>query len=142
MIRISGISGEIAKFDLSDVTLWEIATMVRRKFGIPRCEQQYYRECEQVAKVMQIQGGMELTMVRCPVTCSGCGKAQRKRKYKVCGGCMDACYCSEVCQKGHWNCHKKKCVGKMHEHKYKKVYPNGPRDNNEYDLVCECGRIA
>ena len=91
---------------------------------------------------MQIQGEMTLTLVRCPVTCSGCGRTQKKHKYKVCGGCLDVCYCSEGCQKGHWNCHKQKCMGKKHEHKYKKVYPNGMRDNNEYDLVCECGHVA
>jgi len=139
MIHISGISGEITRFDVSDITLWEIATMVRHKFGIPRCEQNYYRGDEPLSKSMKIQGEIQLTMIRCRVTCAGCGKSQKKRKYKLCGGCMDVCYCSTSCQRGHWKCHKKKCV--KHEHKYVKVFPNGPRDNNEYDLVCECGSV-
>ena len=139
MIRIFGISGEIARFDASDVTLWEMSAMVKCKLGIPRSEQKYYRENEPLMKSMKIQGSVDLTMVRCEVNCAACGKYQKKRKYQVCGECMDASYCSERCQKEDWTLHKKSCI--KHEHKYKKTFPNGMRDNTEYDLVCECGSV-
>jgi hypothetical protein len=147
MISISGISGEITKFDVSDATLWEIATKVKRELGIPKGEQKYYRGCELLSKSMRIQGPVEITMIRSPVNCGGCGRARKSGEYRLCGKCLDVCYCDEICQRQNWNCHKMTCMGKKireldHEHKYKKVYPNGQRDNNEYDLVCDCGHVV
>ena len=127
--------------------LWDVAKKVKRDFGIPRGEQIYYQGNDQMSKSTQVQGAIDITMVRVQVSCSGCGKKQRK--YRVCGHCLDAHYCDETCQRGHWKCHKKMCRAVQeeqsveHEHDYKKVFPNGPRDNNEFDLVCNiCGHIA
>ena len=146
MIRISGISSEIMEVDVGGLTVWEIATKVKRNFGIPRREQKYYRGYTALSMSIYIQGPVELTMVRSPAICGGCGRTEKNRRYKMCSNCLDTCYCSHVCQTGHWGCHKMKCRGKKkqkvnHEHKYVKVFPNGPRDNNEYDLVCECGSV-
>ena len=149
MIRISGISGEIMQTNDYEGTLWEIAKKVKREYDIPTGEQKYYHGYEFLSKSMTIKGPMDLTMVRSNVVCGGCGRTQKKRKYKVCSHCFDTCYCSASCQKTHWNCHKQICTRKTkatvdvtHEHRYKRVYPHGPRDNNEYDLVCECGHVA
>ena len=43
MIRVSGPSGEMAKFNKSTMKLLDIATKVKKDFGIPRGEQMYYQ---------------------------------------------------------------------------------------------------
>jgi len=78
MIRISGISGEIMQFDVGGLTVWEIATKVKRDFGIPRREQKYYHGYTPLSMSMYIQGPVELTMVRSPVICGGCGRTEQK----------------------------------------------------------------
>ena len=139
MIRISGISGELIRFDANDVTLFEIATMVRRNLGIPQSEQKYYHGDKLLPKATKIQASVDLTMLRCQVSCEVCGDYQTKRKYQSCAKCSDIFYCSDSCQREDWQTHKKKCI--KHEHKYNKVFPNGMRDNHEYDLVCDCGHV-
>ena len=148
MIRICGLSGLMASFDESEMPLWDIATKVKQKFGIPRGEQQHYHGYTKLSKSILVQGPIEITMVRVRVKCAGCGGKQRKRKYQACR-CHDAYYCSSACQRQHWKYHKLECKASKArtnedcEHDYKKVYPSGPRDNNEYDLVCKkCGRRA
>ena len=149
MIRIIGLSGTMASFS-GAMQLWDIATKVKHELGIPRGEQLYYHGYKKLSKSMLIQGPIDLTMVRVRVKCAaGCGKNQRKRKYQACGSCRDVYYCNESCQSEHWKCHKKTCQAVQkeqrveHEHDYKKVFPIGPRDNNQFDLVCNvCGHVA
>ena len=146
MIRVCGPSGEMARFDGREMQLWDIATKVKKEFGIPRGEQIYYHRNDQLSKSMPVQGPIEITMVRVRVKCAGCGRNQRKRKYQACR-CRDAHYCGSGCQCEHWKYHKSDCkalqtqkteaVQQDCEHDYTKVFPSGPRDNNEYDLVCK-----
>ena len=137
MICISGLSDTMTSFDESEMQVWDIATKVKHEFGIPRGEQSYYHGYKNLSKSMLVQSPIELTMLRIRVKCAGCGKTQRKRKYQVCR-CRDAYYCSSACQYQHWKYHKSDCKASKTqkvedcEHEYKKVFPSGLRDNNEY----------
>ena len=154
MIRISGLSGEMASFNITKaMQLWDVATKVKKEFGIPRGEQVYYQGYEKMSKAMFLKGPIDVTMMRVRVKCTGCGRKQQKRKYQACGRCRDAHYCCSECQRQHWKYHKADCkasktqkdeaVQNECEHDYTKSFPSGARDNNEYDLVCKkCGHTA
>ena len=152
MIRVYDMSGHLLCSDTCPVKLWDMATNIKRKFGFSRGEQTFVNGDEILSKSTTLTNAMEITLVRSDVVkCSGCGKIQRKRKLKCCGICLDAYYCNESCQKGHWKCRQNTCASGVknkpedvdHEHDYQKIFPNGPRDNNEFDLICKiCGHIA
>ena len=149
MIRVYDTSGNLLSSDTQDALLWDVTSKIKRSHGIPRGEQTYVIGEETLSKSSTLTGPMEITLVQARIRCSGCGKAQQKRKYQTCGNCRDAYYCNKSCQSEHWKCHKKMCRAAQkeerveHEHDYKRVFPNGPRDNNEFDLVCNvCGHVA
>lgn len=41
--------------------------------------------------------------------CHGCGGLPANGGLKACSGCKEAAYCSQSCQKAHWNIHKPAC---------------------------------
>jgi len=151
LAQMISITSEIAKIEVREPTkLWDIASKVKRERNIPRGEQTYYYKGNKVSKSTMIKGPMEFTLVRSQLVCGACGNAQMSEKFKACGNCLDVYYCTEICQKHDWKCHKAECQKTIkkrtaettHEHQYKKRCVSGPRDNNEYDYVCDCGHIA
>ena len=119
MIRICGLSGLMASFDESEMPLWDIATKVKQEIGIPRGEQQYYHGYTKLSKAILVQGPIEITMVCVRVKCAGCGRKQRKRKYKSCC-CLDVHYCGSECQQKQWKSHKLECKasGDLKSHQF------------------------
>ena len=152
MIRVFHSSTVIASFD-GDILLWDAAAQIKSTHGIPKGEQTYYDEAHNaISKSMVLCGAMDVTMRRSTVTCGGCGQEQTTTKYKICSGCRDVLYCGEGYQHEHWKIHKLTCKHGTRKrnsdeplcqvHKYRKVFPEGLRDNNEFDLVCSvCGYI-
>ena len=49
--------------------------------------------------------------------CWGCGKEYdlSEPRLWVCGGCGDARYCDEACQRAHWPAHERQCLQTWHE---------------------------
>ena len=146
MIRINGLSCEMMMIDIETVALWDIAKQVKEDFGTPVSEQIYYNGTSQISKSSQIEAQAVLTMVRVQVECYNCGR--KLDKHPLCAQCLDANYCDETCQREDWKTHRKVCKRMKkeepddHEHNYIKVFPNGMRDNNEFDLKCTiCGKI-
>jgi hypothetical protein len=102
MIRVLGLSGEIARYDLGEMRLWDIATKVKREKGISRGDQVYFNGTTKLSKSTRL-GQMDITMVCMPVACGGCGRPRGKRKYRICGKCRDEYYCDEACQRGRFS---------------------------------------
>ena len=145
MIRINGLAGEMMVIDTETIALWDIAKQIKEDFGIPVSEQIYYNGTSQISKSSHIEGPAALTMVRVGVECFHCGR--KLEKHPLCAQCLDANYCDETCQKKDWKTHRDVCKRMKketdHECNYIKVFPNGMRDNNEYDLKCTiCGKIV
>ena len=150
MIRVFHNSIEVGRFDGSTM-LWDVATVIKRTLGIPVGEQTYYDMATHnaISKSTVLRGALEVTMKRSTVTCGGCCREQTTTKYKICSGCRDVLYCGESCQAEPWKIHKLTCkdggtrkrksytnAPLCQVHKSRKFFPEGPRDNNEYDLVC------
>mmetsp|Transcript_412 Transcript_412/g.950 ORF Transcript_412/g.950 Transcript_412/m.950 type:complete len:108 (-) Transcript_412:29-352(-) len=55
--------------------------------------------------------------------CWGCGKQYdlSEPRLWVCGGCLEARYCDEACQRGHWREHQGPCLEKMAEIVHKRL---------------------
>ena len=144
MIHINGLSGAMMAIDAETIALWDIAKRVKEDFGIPISEQIYYNGTAQISKATQIDGPTALTMIRVQVECYQCGR--KLEKHPLCAQCLDASHCDEQCQREDWETHRKVCKRMKkepdHKHNYIKVFPNGMRDNNEFDLECTiCGKM-
>ena len=81
-----------------------------------------YASMQHIPTRNQVEGGTTLSLTTTPPTdkpyqhtgkptasSKTCAVCDGSGKMRVCGGCRCRMYCSVVCQKAHWNTHKKEC---------------------------------
>ena len=116
-IRIVGVGGDLVSFGPEDTMYWtlilDVATAIKRVLGIRRGRQRLCLDAEPLTLLsplpVYVTDELILTLVRCPVTCDGCRRRRCGREKRVCRRCRAARYCSEVCQRNDWPCHRKEC---------------------------------
>ena len=112
MIRVVRPSGETLALDRDGLaTVLDVAIAVKSELGIPRGQQRYLLDDEVLPMLSDLpHHELLLTLVRVRTACRLCGRrGRRRKKQRACGGCFDAHYCDEVCQRGDWNRHRSEC---------------------------------
>jgi hypothetical protein len=77
------------------------------------------------------------------ITCVACGvremaAAEKKKQFKICGGCKEFHYCSVECQTDHWPVHKSYCLKKTANIKNNQSGEWHTTREGRIDDVCPC----
>ena len=75
--------------------------------------------------------------------CSGCGKQYdlSEPRLWVCGGCGEARYCDEACQRAHWPKHIKPCWDKSAEYFDKRLSEGASREELQQEFFARGGMV-
>ena len=107
----------------------DIKDLVEFHHGISVENQTLLHDGEVVASGSMVGSMVDLSLIVTPRTCRVCGACETYAKFILCGGC-DAAYCSAECRRPDGRC------------ALRKEFPQGPRDNGEFKLLCMCGHGA
>ncbi len=97
------------------VTVFDVATAVKRRLGIRRGEQRFASNGEALAMLSELPTSVDdLVLTLEDSACGDCGRTPRRgeRKLRVCSSCWDARYCDEMCQARDWKHHRSECGGR------------------------------